>query len=85
VELEAFEAPKTKRLVEALGRWDAADGRRTLLLTARFDDALVRSGRNVKWLTIKKFADASALDLLDHDTIIVENGAWDTRGAGEEA
>src|SRR5687768_3096501 len=27
VELEAFEAPKTKRLVEALGRWDAADGR----------------------------------------------------------
>jgi large subunit ribosomal protein L4 len=85
VELEAFEAPKTKRLVEALGRWDAAAGRRTLLLTARFDDALVRSGRNVQWLTIKKFADASALDLLDHDTIIVENGAWDTRGAGEEA
>jgi large subunit ribosomal protein L4 len=84
VELESFEAPKTKRLVEALGRWDA-QSRRTLLLTARFNDALVRSGRNVSWLTIKKFADASALDILDHDTIVVENGAWDTRGANGEA
>jgi len=85
VELDAFEAPKTKRLVEALGRWEAGDGARTLLLTSRYDDALYRSGRNVAWLTIKKFADASALDVLDHDTIVVEKGAWETRGAAGEA
>jgi large subunit ribosomal protein L4 len=83
VELEAFDAPKTKRLVEALRRWEVGDGRKILLLTAKFDDALFRSARNVDGLKIKKFADASALDVLDHDTIVVENGAWDTRGAEE--
>lgn len=83
VELEPFDTPKTKRLVEALRRWEVGDGRKVLLLTTKFDDGLFRSARNVAGLTIKKFADASALDVLDHETIVVENGAWDTRGAEE--
>lgn len=85
VELERFETPKTKRLVAALERWGAADGRKVLLLTAGFDKALVRSGRNVARLTIEKFADASGPEVLDHDVVIVENGAWETRSAGAEA
>ncbi len=82
VELEAFDKPGTRRLVGALGRWEASEAR-TLLLTARFDDFLFRSGRNVPWLTVMKFADASALDVLDHDVIVVEKDAWDTRAGGE--
>jgi large subunit ribosomal protein L4 len=81
VELETFEEPKTKRLVEAFGKWDTADGRKVLFLTAGFDDKLYRSARNVAWLSIKRFADASALDVVLHDLIVVENKAWETRGA----
>jgi large subunit ribosomal protein L4 len=84
VELEPFEEPKTKRLIEALGRWDAADGRKTLFLTVAFDDRLYRSARNVRWLSIKRFADASALDVIMHQVIVVENGSWETRGAPRE-
>ncbi|MFN2420737.1 MAG: 50S ribosomal protein L4 [Gemmatimonadota bacterium] len=84
VELESFEEPKTKRLVEAFGKWDAADGRKVLFLTVGFDDKLYRSARNVAWLSIKRFADASALDVVLHDLIVVENKAWETRGAPRE-
>jgi large subunit ribosomal protein L4 len=84
VELETFEEPKTKRLVEAFGKWDTADGRKVLFLTAGFDDKLYRSARNVAWLSIKRFADASALDVVLHDLIVVENKAWETRGAPRE-
>ncbi|HJR54154.1 MAG TPA: 50S ribosomal protein L4 [Gemmatimonadota bacterium] len=81
VELETFDQPKTQRLVKALSGWEA-DGR-VLLLTKGYDDNLFRSGRNVAGLTIKKFGDASALDVLRHDVVAVEDGAWDSRPAIE--
>ena len=79
VELEAFDEPKTQRLVKALGGWDAEG--RVLLLTRAYDENLYKSGRNVARLTVKKFSDASALDVLRHDVIAVENGAWESRPA----
>lgn len=79
VELEAFEAPKTQRLVKALSGWDAEG--RVLLLTRESDENLYKSGRNVARLTIKKFGDASALDVLRHDVVVVEDGAWESRPA----
>ena len=81
VELEAFDAPKTQRIAKALDGWDAEG--RVLLLTRGYDENLFRSGRNVARLTIKKFADASALDVLRHDVVAVEDGAWDSRPALE--
>lgn len=77
VELESFEAPKTQRLVKALSGWDAEG--RVLLLTRESDENLYKSGRNVAGLTIKKFGDASALDVLRHDVVAVEDGAWESR------
>ena len=79
VELESFDAPKTQRLVKALSGWDAEG--RVLLLTRSYDENLFRSGRNVARLTIKKFSDASALDVLRHDVVAVEDGAWESRPA----
>jgi large subunit ribosomal protein L4 len=79
VELEAFDQPKTQRLVKALAGWEAEG--KVLLLTRGYDDNLYRSGRNVAGLTVKKFSDASALDVLRHDVIAVEDGAWDSRPA----
>ena len=81
VELEAFDAPRTQRLVKALDGWDAEG--RVLLLTRGYDDNLFRSGRNVARLTVKKFSDASALDVLRHDVVAVEDGAWESRPAGD--
>lgn len=78
VELDPFDEPKTARLVKLARGWDAADGR-VLLLTAGRDDNLLLSGRNVPWLTVKRFADASALDVLRHDVVAVEDGAWEGR------
>jgi 50S ribosomal protein L4 len=79
VELEAFDAPKTQRLVKAMSGWDAEG--RVLLLTRESDENLYKSGRNVAGLTIKKFGDASALDVLRHDVVAVEDGAWESRPA----
>ena len=79
VELEEFDAPKTQRLVKALAGWDI-DGS-ALLLTRVREENLFRSGRNVARLTVKKFADASALDVIRHDVVVIEDGAWETRPA----
>lgn len=79
VELEAFDAPRTQRMVKALAGWDAPG--KVLILTRAYEENLFKSGRNVARLTIKKFADASALDVLRHDVVVVEDGAWDTRPA----
>jgi len=79
VELEAFDAPRTQRLAKALAGWDAEG--KVLLLTRSYDENLYKSGRNVVRLTVKKFADASALDVLRHDVVVVEDGAWDSRPA----
>lgn len=84
VTLEAFDEPKTARLVRALEGWGASEGS-TLILTAAVDENLFLSGRNVPRLTIKKFADASALDVLGHATVVIEEGAWNTRLSSSEA
>ena len=81
VELETFDQPKTQRLVKALAGWEAEG--KVLMLTREYDDNLFRSGRNVARLTVKKFSDASALDVLRHDVVVVEDGAWESRPAPE--
>jgi len=68
-----------QRLIKALSGWDAEG--RVLLLTRGYDDNFFRSGRNVARLTIKKFSDASSLDVLRHDVVVVEDGAWESRPA----
>ncbi|MDX1623752.1 MAG: 50S ribosomal protein L4 [Gemmatimonadota bacterium] len=78
-ELEPFEEPKTARLVRAIRRWELEEDAKVLLLVAEVDENLLLSGRNVPWLTVKKFADASALDVLRHDVVAVEDGSWETR------
>lgn len=81
--LEGFDAPATQRLVRAV-RACEVEGK-VLLLTAEYEENVALSGRNVPWLTVKKFRDASALDVLSHDVVVVEEGAWTTRPAGTES
>jgi large subunit ribosomal protein L4 len=79
VELETFDQPKTQRLVKALSGWNAEG--KVLLLTRGYESNLFKSGNNVSRLTVKKFSDASALDVLRHDVVAVEDGAWESRSA----
>ena len=80
VTLEPFAAPRTARLAKAVAGWDTGGGR-LLILTAGHDENLILSGRNLPRVTVKKFSDASALDVLLHDVVAVEDGAWSTRPA----
>jgi ribosomal protein L4 len=79
VELGVFEAPSTARLARAIDRWDAEG--KVLLLIREADRNILLSGRNLARVTVKKFSDASAHDVLIHDVVAVEDEAWDTRSA----
>lgn len=80
VRLDGFDEPATQRLVRVV-RACEVEGK-VLLLTAKYEENVALSGRNVPWLTVKKFLDASALDVVSHDVVVVEDGAWTTRAAG---
>lgn len=79
VELDSFDEPRTQRLAKALKGWDV-EGAKVLFLTATYEENLYKSGRNIPGLTVKRFRDASTLDVLRHDVLVVEEGAWTTRG-----
>jgi ribosomal protein L4 len=77
VELGTLEEPSTARLARAIDRWDVEG--KVLLLIREADRNILLSGRNLSRVTVKKFSDASAHDVLIHDVVAVEDGAWDTR------
>lgn len=69
-----FEAPKTKRLMELLGKM-GLDQRKVLVLTNGVNRNLVLSGRNLPAAQVMPWAEASAYDILWADTVVVEQGA----------
>jgi large subunit ribosomal protein L4 len=76
VGLESFDRPRTARLARALTaiRGASAKGRNVLLLTAGYDENLVRSGRNIPSLTLKQFKDVTAYEVLRHTLVLIEDG-----------
>ncbi len=74
VERFAFRAPKTAqltRLLTSLG----LDGRKALVLTARQNENVYLSGRNIPTVEVMPYAEASAYDVLWSDAVVVEEGA----------
>lgn len=69
-----MDAPKTREVAGLLQKSGLA-GKKVLLLTAGPDDILHRSGRNLGKLTIRPAAEASTLDLLGAQTILLQEGA----------
>ena len=59
----AFEEPKTRRVAELLGLLGIAD-RRVLLLTEALNPNLLLSARNLQNVSVMRFQDASAYDIL---------------------
>ncbi|HYR30931.1 MAG TPA: 50S ribosomal protein L4 [Gemmatimonadales bacterium] len=80
----AFEKPKTKALVELLGKLGVAE-QKVLLLTASDDAAraanVYLSGRNLPAVQVLRFADATAYEILWSDAVVVELPALGAEGA----
>jgi large subunit ribosomal protein L4 len=81
IEPLAFDAPKTRQLVELLAKLGLA-GRKALFLTDGLKRNLYLSGRNLPETQVLPYPDASAYDVLWAEVVIVERSAL---GAGVDA
>ncbi len=89
VVIERFEmdAPKTRRMVELLGRIGIAD-RKILILTDGTNSEVFLSARNLPDVQVMPFQQASAYDVLHANQLVIEQGALAAPAgvaAGEEA
>lgn len=74
VEDFGFEAPSTKQMAQLLKDHTLGE-RKVLVLTAQHAPILYKSGRNLRKLTVRPAAEASTLDLLDAQVILLQEGA----------
>ncbi len=74
VERLAFDAPKTRRLTDLLGRLGAEDAK-VLVLTNGHNPNVYLSGRNLPTVQVMNYADASAYHILWSDKVLVEEAA----------
>jgi len=74
IERLAFNAPKTARLAELLGKVGAED-RKVLVLTSGNNPNVYLSGRNMPAVQVMNYHEASAYDILWSDTVLVEEAA----------
>jgi large subunit ribosomal protein L4 len=74
IERLAFDAPKTSRLAELLGKV-GADDRKVLVLTSGNNPNVYLSGRNMPAVQVMSYHEASAYDILWSDTVLVEEAA----------
>ena len=69
-----FEEPKTRRVAELLGRLGIED-RKVLLLTEALNPNLLLSARNIQDVSVMRYQDASAYDILRADALVIEEPA----------
>ncbi len=85
----AYEKPKTKPLVELLGKL-GLEAKKVLLLTADSPTAhnVYLSGRNIEGVRVQRFADATAYDVLWSNAVVVEATAFtgaEVESGGDDA
>lgn len=71
--VEAASTKKLRAMLEAL----KVSGRSVLVLTGGHDANTYRSGRNIEKLTVRSASNASTLDLLGAQVIVLQQGAVD--------
>lgn len=74
IEALNFEAPKTRQMVDLLGKLALSD-QKVLVLTSETQPAVYLSGRNLRNVHVMRYVDAAAYDILWSDAVIVEEGA----------
>lgn len=68
-----FEAASTKSAVELLKAFEL-EGKKVLILTKEYDQNLLKSVTNIPGCDIAVGIEASTLDLLNHDVLLVQQG-----------
>lgn len=83
--LERFDldAPKTRRVVELLGKIGVAD-KKVLVLTDGINNPLFLSVRNLQNVRVLPFREASAYDVMTANQLVIESAALQSVGAGAE-
>ena len=70
----AFDAPKTKQLVELVGRLGVAD-QKVLILTDGVKENVFLSGRNLPLVHVMPYSDVSTYHILWSDVVLIESAA----------
>jgi large subunit ribosomal protein L4 len=83
IERFELEAPKTRLVAQLLGKI-GLDGRKYLLLTGDMNETLVRSARNLPNVRVLPFRQASAYDVMNGGTLIIEESAFRAEPADAE-
>ena len=76
VEDVTLDAPKTRDVVDLLGG-HGLGGRKVLILTPSHDDTLYRSARNIPKADVRVASEASTLDLMNAQAVVLFEGALD--------
>jgi large subunit ribosomal protein L4 len=87
IEAFEFEQPKTKQMAELLGKLELT-GKKVLILTAGVRNEVLRSANNIPRVNVMRYADASALDVLWADSLLIEEAAFaehSLRGVTQES
>lgn len=74
IEALQFEAPKTRQMVDLLGKLELA-GRKVLILTKETRPEVFLSCRNLPNSRVMRYSDASAYDILWSDAMLIEEDA----------
>jgi len=82
VERLEMEEPRTKTIVGLLEGIGAGD-RRVLILTDGTKKNVYLSGRNIPEVEVKPWGEASALEIIRAQLVVVEEGAWSAGGDGD--
>lgn len=74
VEDFSLNAAKTKELVGVLKAFSLI-GKKTLFLTPKKDESLLRSGRNIPTLSVREAATASTYEILNNQVLLIQKSA----------
>ncbi len=69
-----FESPKTKSMVSILKAL-SLDHKKTLLLTPKADQLLLKSGRNIPTLNVREADKASTFEILKNQVLLIQKSA----------
>lgn len=74
VEVFQLETPSTREIAKLLSALEVS-GKRVLLLTGDHDDVLYRSGRNIPKMSIRRASEASTVDLMSAQVLLIQESA----------
>lgn len=74
VEDFSFDAPKTKEYVNFINNIEVAD-QKSILVTADYDSALLRSSRNIPNAHVVNAKDLNTYEILNANTLVITEGA----------